>query len=125
MKKINIAQLGKPTDQWVAWLGKLAASGFEICSYSPLAIELKRFDARPGDVVLFHGCFPDLSRIISDTCSRNPQAHIVVANEVDPSSVQLATRTGNEALHILGPISPDHFVDALRKVFSIEEEAVA
>jgi hypothetical protein len=114
-----------PTDQWVAWLGKLAASGFEISSYGPLAIELKRFDARPGEVVLFNGNFPDLTRIVSDTCTRNPHVHVVVANEVDASSVQFATRTGNEALHIFGPISPDHFVDALDKVFALDQEAVA
>ncbi|VGO17301.1 hypothetical protein PDESU_05897 [Pontiella desulfatans] len=104
---------------------ELERGGFQISSFSPLAIELQRFDARAGDVVLFHGRFPDLPKLIADTCTRNPEAHIVVANELDASAFQVATRTGNETIHISGPLTPSGFVEIIRKMLANEKVAVA
>lgn len=117
MKKIILAQLGKPSRQWQVWIDALAESeDFEINAVHLLSMELQKIHADPGDVVLFDGMLPNLSRFIQRTRAQSPDAHIIVATDVESFVIRYEIMHVHEIIFFSGPLGADQFLEALRSV---------
>ena len=123
MKNIHIAQLGKPSRQWQAWIKALAGAGFEIKAVNPLAMELQVFRAQPDDIVLLDGMLPNLVRFIQRVCALCPDVQVIVATEVDSFTVKYEVMNLNGAIYVSGPMPGDQFAATVQSIVTRLEVA--
>ncbi|MDF7798670.1 hypothetical protein P4C99_04300 [Pontiellaceae bacterium B1224] len=122
MKTIRLVQMGTPSRQWAGWIEALEDAGFTMCNVTPMALELQSIYAKPGEIVLFDGMLPNLSRFIERTCAQNPEVHVVVATEIDSFTVKYEVLLTNGAIYISAPANSDALVKAIQSIGSVEHE---
>ena len=116
MKTIHIAVQGEPSSQWREWVEALSQVGLNANVMAPEKIEDQVAKAHPGDTILLDGLLPDLSEAIYRTCSCAPETNVIVLTEVDSFSIYYEVLSVGGAIYLSGPLSKEHFAEAVKNV---------